>query len=41
MYSRNSNDEETKVFYHKYCNILNKVMKEAMSDKKIKTTGMQ
>jgi ribosomal protein L33 len=29
IYSRNSNDSETKVFYHKYCKIPNKVIKEA------------
>jgi hypothetical protein len=47
VYSRNSNYAQTKVFYHIYCKILNKVIKEAkkhysrlvtMSDNKIKTT---
>jgi hypothetical protein len=48
IYSRNSNDPNTRAFYIKYCKILNNVIKEAKkqhysrlitkSDNKIKTT---
>jgi hypothetical protein len=32
IYSRNCNDAETEVFCHKYCKILNKVIKEAKNN---------